>query len=201
MRILAFAALIAIAGCSGSSGGPSGGSSSSGGITSSSSSSSSGGSTASSSSSSGGSANASSSSGGASSGSSSASPTGGGPTALDGTWLFTSGAISVEFTFEANGTYQLTILAVTSSATANETIQKGTFTATSNTITWTPQEETCPGVQAISSDTYLFVNTGGTQYLVATNSSGNSSSFKQVSDDAAALGSGLTIVLGCSVNG
>jgi hypothetical protein len=102
----------------------------------------------------------------------------------------------VQSVFNSDGTFQQTFLVPTSSATANEVIQKGIWQATSTVLTLTPQESSCPSPVAVSNSTYAFVTSGNTEVLVVTDSNGNSTGSTKESNPST-LGAGLTLVVGC----
>jgi len=127
---------------------------------------------------------------GASPGGSSGSPASGSPT-LVGTWLAVDGPTSVELVLSSDGTYQVTVLVLTSTVTGDELVEKGNFVVSGATITFTPTSLTCPGALTPSTDLYVF-NGGG---LVTTAPGGTSTTYLRTT--APPIGTGLTLVVGC----
>jgi hypothetical protein len=112
-----------------------------------------------------------------------------------GNWLVTSGNTSVELTLDSDGTYAITILGLTSTQTANEYLQKGSFVLSGADIVFTPTEASCPVSVPVGTDVYG-VNGSG---FSTTDASGNETHYAPTG--SATLGQGLTLVLGCSQNG
>jgi len=65
---------------------------------------------------------------------------------LIGNWTYTNASDSagVDLQFKTDGTYVAQVLQLTSTTTANDEVESGTFTATDSEIALTPQKYTCP---------------------------------------------------------
>ena len=96
---------------------------------------------------------------------------GGGPS-LDGQWEYDpSNSSAAAITFDSSaGTYVSQLLVLTNtvtdssgritSASANDEIERGTFTAAGGTITFSPRQYSCPGADAAYQATYDFYQGG-----------------------------------------
>jgi hypothetical protein len=87
---------------------------------------------------------------------------GGGSAGLQGSWAFASpgGATGAGLYLESDDTYELAVVAVTSSGqnseTGNAQVEKGTFATAGSLITFTPRQSSCPGPDPVRADTYSF---------------------------------------------
>jgi hypothetical protein len=80
--------------------------------------------------------------------------------ALVGDWIFqptTDSALAV--TFKGDGTYVQQTLQLTSTNSADDEIEGGTFTADGSTLKQTPTKWSCPGPDPISSVSYTVTST------------------------------------------
>lgn len=79
---------------------------------------------------------------------------------LDGNWIYVDdqGTAGLGVTFNDDGTYAAFLMALTSRSSADAEVETGTFTAQGGTVTFTPQEWTCPGPDPASSVKYTFRN-------------------------------------------
>jgi hypothetical protein len=92
------------------------------------------------------------------------------PPALIGSWLAPGADQSSgsSITFRSNKSYTGSVIAVTSTTTANVEVETGTFSVSGQTIAFVPNEATCPGPIGRYSLTYavngdmLLVTTGST---------------------------------------
>lgn len=86
------------------------------------------------------------------------SSSGGGPPSLYQDWLYTdsSGNSGIAATFRTDGTYVVSDLVITSSASANAEVETGTFTAADTALAMTPTENSCTGPDAAYSLGYSF---------------------------------------------
>jgi hypothetical protein len=107
---------------------------------------------------------------------------------LDGNWLYasSSSAEGLGLTLKSDGTYVSTVLVLTSSNSGNAQIEEGAFTTSGSTITFTPKAWSCPGPDAVYSDSYTFdgadldLSYSGGVLLLQPNTSTASSSFSLV---------------------
>jgi hypothetical protein len=97
---------------------------------------------------------------------------------------------SVQLTLSSTGTYQLTVLTLTSTVTADETVEAGTFVFAGPAITFTPTEHTCGTPLAPSTDGYLINGSA----LVLVSATGGATAFLRAPPLSTA---GLTLVVGC----
>jgi hypothetical protein len=80
-----------------------------------------------------------------------------GPSLVGTVWAYEqSTTLAQAVTYNSDGTYEFLRMELTSSTTANTYIQTGTYTATSNQITVTPQEASCSGTAPVYMDEYVF---------------------------------------------
>jgi hypothetical protein len=83
-------------------------------------------------------------------------------TGLYGSWVFSvgDGGTSAEgaATYNTDGTYQTIAVEFTSSTSAQEQIEQGTFALSGTTITYTPTESTCPSPRPVGSNSYQVVS-------------------------------------------
>jgi hypothetical protein len=85
------------------------------------------------------------------------SSTSSGPSLVGTVWFYEHSASSGQgLKFNSDGTYEFLRLGLTSSTTANEYLQTGTYTSTSNQITSTPHEATCSGTAPVYTIGYAF---------------------------------------------
>ena len=104
-------------------------------------------------------------------------------------FVLTTGQTSIQLTLNADGTYQFIILVETSTVTADEEVEEGTFVLSGAMISFTPTERSCATALTPSTDNYL-VNSAGFALI---NSSGTTT-FARSPPLATA---GLTLVVGC----
>jgi hypothetical protein len=80
-----------------------------------------------------------------------------------GSWFFeTSDQKSADaIEFDEDGTYVFIILELTSSSSGKSQDETGTFTASDGTITFTPDESTCPSPQGVYQAPYTLTRDGG----------------------------------------
>jgi hypothetical protein len=114
---------------------------------------------------------------------------------LAGTWIYANGNDGVGLTFTADGTYVAQVLQLISSSSADDEIEKGIYSVSGNQITWTPQEYTCPGPDAVYSTSYSF--SGGNLVIVTP---GSADIVSLTRDTSSASGSS-SLVLGCFQSG
>lgn len=86
------------------------------------------------------------------------SSSGGGTPSLYQTWAYVTadGSAAAGATFTSDGTYLFQELTLTSSTTANDQVEEGSFTISGSTITATPKQWTCPGPDAVYTLGYSF---------------------------------------------
>lgn len=113
-----------------------------------------------------------------------------------GSWVVANSenTLFVQVLLNSDGSYEIALLIVTSTVSADEYIQKGTFTINGPALVFTPTEASCPGNVPVFSNNYYFDQ----DVLVLQDPSGKSTGF--VTDPTLMLGQGLNIVLGCSVD-
>jgi hypothetical protein len=111
-----------------------------------------------------------------------------------GNWLNASpsSTTSTLLTLNEDGTYVFALLVTTSTQTGDEYVQKGTFVLDGQDLILTATEASCPGAIPVTTDNYA-VN--GADFST-TDSSGNQTDY--ASSTESTLGSGLTLVVGCS---
>ena len=76
------------------------------------------------------------------------------------TWIYDSGDSAIGLTFDTDNTYSAQVLVLTSSTTANDQVETGTFTKTTSEITFTPKKFTCPGPDTIYTLSYQINGNG-----------------------------------------
>jgi len=101
-----------------------------------------------------------------------------------------SATSSVQFVINADGTYTLTVLDTTSAVTANETLETGTWVQSGGYLIFTPVKASCPASLPIGNSTYSF---NGTDLVL--------DDIVYASTAPETLGSGLTLVVGCTIAG
>jgi hypothetical protein len=111
-----------------------------------------------------------------------------------GSWLWTSGTLSIEYTLNQDMTYELQVLSSTSTVSGNEYIEKGTFAFQGQALVLTPTQASCPQKKPVVKDP---LSLNGTN-LVLTDSSGTNFTFART--NTSQLGANLTLVIGCSIN-
>ena len=133
---------------------------------------------------------------GATGGQAGASTGSGGAAAATGTnlsvfdnFVYTNGQTSIQLTLKADGTYQLIVLVSTSTVTADEEVEEGTFVLSGAMISFTPTERSCATALTPSTDDYL-VNSAGFALI----SSSGTITFVRSPPLAT---TGLTLVVGC----
>jgi hypothetical protein len=85
------------------------------------------------------------------------SHTSSGPSLVGTVWAYEqSTTLGQTVKFNSDGTYEFLQLDLTSSTTANEYLQTGTYTSTSNQITATPAQATCSGTAPVYTVGYAF---------------------------------------------
>jgi hypothetical protein len=114
---------------------------------------------------------------------------------LAGTWTYTSGNSGVGLTFDTDGTYVAQVLQLTSATSGDDEVEKGTYVATSNQITWTPQEYTCPGPDPVYVTPYSF--SGGNLVIVTPGSAAVVTLVRETSSG----GGNSSLVFGCFQSG
>jgi len=77
---------------------------------------------------------------------------------LIGEWTYTNSAgnAGVVITFKTDDTYSAQVMQLTSTTSANDEVETGVFSVTDTTITFTPQQYTCPGPDPIYTYKYAF---------------------------------------------
>jgi hypothetical protein len=110
---------------------------------------------------------------------------------LVGSWLFTSadGSGGIGVTFNADGTYGAVTLVLTSTASADTEIEKGTYSATASSLTSMPTQWSCPGPDSISTVSYSFA--GGNLVLTSPND------IVTFAPNNATSGSTIALEIGC----
>ena len=113
-----------------------------------------------------------------------------GASPLVGTWMYQySSTVAYGATFTATGVYVAQTLLLTSDTTADDGIEKGTYTVAGNTIMLTPQESTCPGADPVYSVSFSF---SGSDLIL-----GTSSGEVIYQPDTSTASSGISITDGC----
>jgi len=112
-----------------------------------------------------------------------------------GSWLATDAkGISYQVILNADHSYRISILIPTSTVTADEYIQEGSFLLNGPYIAFTPIKASCPVKTPPFVDGYAFNNAA----LVTKDAAGTVGVFARSA--SASLGDGLTLVVGCSVD-
>lgn len=77
---------------------------------------------------------------------------------VGGTWVFSnsSGSAGLDLIFNADASYSVQLLELTSTTTANDQVETGVYSASDSKITFTPQKYTCPGPDPIYRVAYTF---------------------------------------------
>jgi hypothetical protein len=114
---------------------------------------------------------------------------------LFGTWVVSNSTLSLELTLNQDLTYEFLLVVPTSTVTADEYIQHGTFAYAGTTIVFTPTEESCPTVPPPASYTFIFNDLNFTWV----DSSGTSTTFTRMASTTD-IGAAYTLVVGCSIN-
>jgi hypothetical protein len=97
----------------------------------------------------------------------------------------------VQLVLNQDGTFAFTLLVKTSTVTADEYLQKGTFALSGGNITFTPTEASCNTPLTPSVDGYVFNGQG----LQTTDSNNQKTNYVKTSPQD--IGAGLTLVVGC----
>lgn len=110
---------------------------------------------------------------------------------LNGTWIYIAAdnSVAVGATFSPDGTYVLQEMSLTSTNSADDEIETGTFSATDSDITTVPQQYSCPGPDPATTVAYDF--SGSSLQIVS------SSGITTLGRDTAQPSSMFSLTLGC----
>jgi hypothetical protein len=114
-----------------------------------------------------------------------------------GSWVVANSddTVAVQVLLNSDLTYEISLLIVTSTVSADEYTQKGTFVISGTNLVFTPTEASCPGNVPVFTNGYVYDQ----DLLVLQNpTTGNTTTL--ATDPTLMLGQGLTVVLGCSLD-
>jgi hypothetical protein len=113
-----------------------------------------------------------------------------GTPSLEGNWLETNATEGLGLTFDANGDYVASVLALTSANSANAQEEVGTWTMNGSTLTLTPREWSCLGADPAYSYVYQF---GGSDLELTS----TSAALHILQPNTATVSTSFTLTIGC----